>query len=76
MPSFETYSTGQPLVSITFSYTDTTMTRKAGRKSQTVSITPEQRSHLDQLQANEQMAAASIFAEAAGWCSNWPGQET
>jgi len=52
------------------------MTRKAGRKSETVNITQKQKLLLDSLHNNEQMAAASIFAEAAGWHDKWPGQRS
>jgi hypothetical protein len=63
---FESYFTGSPLIKILFSY-DTVknnMTRKMGRKSETVSITDEQISNLNQLSPDNQIQAAHIFASA------------
>lgn len=63
---FETYFTGEPLVHVEFSYNETTMYRDIGGTVTSATITEEQLSALNNLHFNEQMRAASIFAEAYG----------
>lgn len=60
---FTEYSTGEPLVSIEYSYDDVafTMTRRAGSKSETRKITQEECDALNLLSPGDQMRAASIF---------------
>ena len=60
---FTEYSTGEPLVSIEYSYDDAafTMTRRAGSKSETRKITHEECDALNLLSPGDQMRAASIF---------------
>jgi hypothetical protein len=64
MPKFTTYSDGSK--SITFSYTETTMTRLRGRESKTVEITPEMVSDLNYLPNDSWIEAARIFSIACG----------
>lgn len=63
---FEAYFTGDPLVRVEFSYNETTMCHDVGGTVTSAPITDEQLSALNRLHPNEQMRAASIFAEAYG----------
>ncbi len=62
--SFDAYFTGSPLKKMVYSYNATTMTESFGRTRKTVDITPEQFHELHGMQANDWIAAASIFGDA------------
>ena len=63
---FEPYFTGEPLIRVEFAYNETTMFRNVGGVVASADITEEQLSVLNRLHQDEQMRAASIFAEAYG----------
>lgn len=63
---FQSFSTGRPLVSIEYSYNRNTlqMHEKRGRKLTTVSITADELSALEDMQVNDFIEPARIFAAA------------
>jgi hypothetical protein len=63
---FEPYFTGEPLVRVEYSYNETTMFRNVNGAVKSAEITEEQLSQLNRLHPDQQIRAASIFAEAYG----------
>lgn len=65
MSTFISYSTGNPLKTMTYSYTTTEMTETYGRRVVSYPITPNQFRELESMQADDWIRAASMFSEAS-----------